>query len=723
MAKDNFIKYLMEYYNKHNTINNIPRNAVVIYEGEKLAIGEFIASLRKQHKLYINGETSHGCASQTAINRYTVLDLYDFEWEPKAKKDKELEENDKALIYVINYYKKNKTLNGIEEKVIIDKEEVNIRSFITHIRDNHRKYLRGNNEHGSDSETSLRRYKALDKINFEWEPQKATEESYEQCDKYIAFLENYFKEHKSLDNLPKTITFEDEELNIENFVNDRRKNYHRHQLDEGYVPSKLELKRWQQLDTMNFVWYPKKLKAQERMENDKYIKYLEKHYKKYGTINNITSETEVIFEGELLKIGSFISDIRKRHKVYVAKQKTKTAISTPLMLKRYSELDKLEINWRPLDESIASIARKNGLKATILRKYVEKFHGNIEKAIKICSDSRKYRKRHPNNGNKQSPSLNVVAEEFNINTEQLIALINRPALKVMNRTSTLMYDKNTSLRQYCIENGLNYNVIYKAVKLRMSNLCDEDLPELINRCICEYKVSGQNKPSTWVYSKYGNELLVSHFLTYLNLDAEAILRDMSKNCIPIEKAMENNSFRRSSQGEFEYLEFIYNKAIGFYNYTTNSTDHSKDEIADLALDNLKSLQEEYQLTKRECNVWETSVNRYINAIEQYRLFDVAFEKDEEKRIEKIISHKLDEDDIEEAFFLPLKFDQNILLGRNSELYNRRMLLKNMIVSWNYISKEKQQENISKFSLNREELSYINQTRKEIDTIKEKVFTK
>ena len=124
MAKDNFIKYLMEYYNKHNTINNIPRNAVVIYEGEKLAIGEFIASIRKQHKLYINGETSHGCASQTAINRYTVLDLYDFEWKKKKKKDKELEENDKALIYVINYYKKNKTLNGIEEKVIIDKPKI-----------------------------------------------------------------------------------------------------------------------------------------------------------------------------------------------------------------------------------------------------------------------------------------------------------------------------------------------------------------------------------------------------------------------------------------------------------------------------------------------------------------------------------------------------------------------------------------------------------------------
>ena len=44
-----------------------------------------------------------------------------------------------------------------------------------------------------------------------------------------------------------------------------------------------------------------------------------------------------------------------------------------------------------------------------------------------------------------------------------------------------------------------------------------------------------------------------------------------------------------------------------------------------------------------------SYERYINAIEQYKLFNVGFEKDDEKRVAKIIEYGLDEDEIEEAY--------------------------------------------------------------------------
>lgn len=720
--EDRFIKYLQQYYEQHKTINDIKRTAVVDFEGSPLKIGEFLASIRKQRRLYIKNDPSRGAMTEKAIARYHALNDMHFTWEPAQKNTKHLDKYDICLIYIEKHYETFHSFEHIREKIEVQGKIYNVKNFINHIRANHRKYISGQNSNGSNSPTSLRRYAKLDAINFDWNPKETKRIMYENEDKYMIYVERFYQKHKTLEGLPKKVVFYGTELNIENFITDRR-NAHREMLNNpDYTPSELENKRHAALEAMNLDWNPKETKHQELMENDAFMRYLAYHYQMYGTINNIKAKQIVEFEGNELKIGDFINDMRKKRQAFIEGRADIPAIKTPLALKRYQELDDMGFDWRPSETtiSIAKLARSNGLKTNTLKNYIKRFNGDIDKALKICKAVAKQKKINHKKTKRISPTMATIAKEFEIDMSTLSSLLNRPSLRISESHQVLMYDENTNLRQYCLDQGLNYTVIQKAIKLRMKDLAGEDLQSLINRCIVEYKLKGQARPSTWIYSKYGNEILVTHLLTYLNLDAEAILRDMSNNCLDLFEAIENNSFVRSSKNNYDYLEFFYRQMIRIYK-KTSSIEKNKDLIAEVIEEKLNNFVTEYNLTPEEKKVLSSSTNRYINAEEQYKLFNVGFEKDEDIRIKKIIDYGLDEDEIEEAFFMPLKFDQRALIGRDSELYKRRVLLKNITVSWNYASKEERKEKILKYNLTSAELDYIEITRKEIDNTKQKVL--
>ena len=198
---------------------------------------------------------------------------------------------------------------------------------------------------------------------------------------------------------------------------------------------------------------------------------------------------------------------------------------------------------------------------------------------------------------------------------------------------------------------------------------------------------------------------------------------MTKNCISLDQAMENNCFARASKQQFDYLEFIYRDVVKVYKQAEKSGIIDKDELYEAASLMLEQRKQEFSLTDEEVSFIDGCFEHYTTAVEQYRLFDVGFEKDEDKKVQKIIAYHLDEDEIEEAFFMPLKFDQKALVGRDSELYKRRVLLKNIIVSWSYISEEEQQEKVTRYNLTQEEIKYVVETRHKIDETKQKVLKK
>lgn len=726
MTEDKFIKYLEIRFDKTGTINDIKRDEVVEFEGETLQIGEFFATIRRQHRLYVKGEKSKGCRSPKTLSRYEALDKMDFIWEPGTIKSQELQENDPCLDYITAYYDKNKTFEGLPEKIEIDGTTYGIKAFISHIRAKHKSYVAGEKEKGNNTPTALRRYKALDERGFEWEPQLLKQQRYEEDDKHIRYLKEYYQTHQTLDGVPKTVVFEGEELNIDNFLSDRRKKHRKSETTTQYKPSKLERKRWTELDAMNYDWNAFERRKQELLENDPYIRYLKEHHKKHGTINNISPKQEVEFEGEILKIGAFVNDYRKKHYAYTVKKSQTPSIKSPLALKRYAELEALGIDWRPSETSFSAAkhARENGVRAKTLKKYIKKFNGNIQKATKMCQAARKYDSQVQQRNPQNKTTLRTIMQEFDVDIHTLVATLSRKSLQTKTTpTKPLMYDETTNLRDFCISQGLNYRVIQKAIRLKSKGLCDEDLQSLINRTICDFKVHGQSKPSTWIYSKYGNEALVRHLLLSMHLDPVAILTDMSKNCITLEEAIENNSFERHSKEETQHLKPLYHDLIKFFNIVNYSREYTPETAPDAIVGYFQTMIKEYELTEEEFNVIKDSFFHYSNAIEMYKLYNVGFEKDPEKRVEKILYYQLDDEEIEDAFFMPLNFDQKVLIGRNSELYQRRMLLKNITTSWNQLSDDDKKSVSINYALTDEELEYITKTRTEIDTTKAKVKEK
>ncbi len=726
MKEDKFLKYLKLHYQEHGTINDIDRNYVVIFEDEPLKVGEFYAAIRRQHRLYKKGRTDRGCASPLTLARYEALDEMGFIWEPATVKAKQLEERDVKLEYVINYYDKHHTFDGLPDKIIIDGVEQNISSFISHIRTHHKNYINGTNYKGSDSKIALRRYSELDKRGFDWEPKLTAQKELEEDDKYIRYLEKYYSEHGSLDDVPKTVIFEGQELDIQKFLGERRKKHRKKETDPSYKPSKIEAKRQAALDKMHYDWDFHKHQKEAMLENDPYIRYLKIHKAKHGTINDIKPKDEVEFEGKILKIGVFINDLRKKHYAHTTKAIKAPSTTSPLALKRYSDLEELGIEWRPSQAAInlRKHAEQNNIKLRTLKKYIELFDGNLDKATKICIISRKYNTKKTQPTKKSSPKFKTIMAEFEINIDTLVSLLLRPSLRTKETTNqTLKIDENTNLREFCIANGLNYTVIQKAIDLKQKNLCDEDLQSLINRTITEYNKKGQQRPSTWIYTKYGNETLVRHLLLSMNLDHEAILKDMSKNQLSIEEAIENDCFRRHSKLEDYYLKPIYHDIIAFHNKVNTSTEYNSETAVDAIINYFEEIINDYSLTEEEFNTLKNSYIHYTKASETYKLYNVGFEKDEDKKIEKILLYKLDDDEIEEAFFLPLRFNEKVLIGRDSELYKRRSLIKNLTVGWNETTEEERIMKEKMYNLTEQELEYITSTRKSIDSVKAKVHSK
>ena len=640
-------------------------------------------------------------------------------------KKKQLEESDPCLEYVMAYYDEHKTFEGIPEKVTIAGKEYNTRAFFSHVRTNYKKYQSGKNSKGSNSSTALRRYSELAKRHFDFDPKNKNATIAD--DKYIRCLQAYYDLHHTLENVPKTLEFEGEELNILEYLADRRKKHQKKILHPEYIPSTIEQQRWSALDSMHYQWNIHQIKKDEYLDNDPYMEYLKWHYKKYKTINDITAGLEVTFAGTTLKIGAFVNDCRKKYQQYqAALSKNEQVELTPLYKSRFKELNNMFFEWRPSETKFSAErhAKEHDVNASTLKRYIKKFNGNVEKATIFAKAARKKTLEQSQNSKTNKLNLKTVMHEFDIDIDNLVSLLCRNSLRIsQGPQKPLMYDENTNLREFCIANGLNYTVIQKAIKLKSKGLCDEDLQSLINRTICEYKIQGQQKPSTWIYSKYGNETLVRHLLLSMNLDPEAILTDMTKNCLTLAEAIENDCIKRETSPQTRYLEPLYHDLISFYNKVNHSEEYTQETAPTAIIDYVQQLINDYQLNEEEFNILKNAFIHYTSSIETYKLYDIGFEKEPEKRVEKILKYQLDDDEIEEAFFLPLRFDQKVLIGRDNELYKRRVILKNLTVSWSTLTPEEQQTKICQYDLTGEELGYIVKTRHEIDETKAKVHSK
>ena len=508
--------------------------------------------------------------------------------------------------------------------------------------------------------------------------------------KYREALEIWLSENqeKAINDVPVAATVRistKEEINLGNKINDLRKAL------KGQGTSKIsesERKYWVEEKGLTTENKTEKVNQEQEL---KYRKALEiwLSENKEKTVNDVPARTIVkTSNGEEIKLGIKISNLRQ-----ALKGNGSNKIS-----------DSQRKYW----------VEKHGLKAskektsdttTTLEKYIEQFNGDEEKAKRVVQTLKNIREKRKSK-KKEEWNIDNILKEFDVDIEKLISYLNKTKTESTKKSKTLEYQGKT-LKEFCIENSFNYDVISRAVRLHEIGI-HGNLEELINRELVNYQKHGQKDAATWIYEKYGN--LVKHVLLYLNLDSSSIIKEMTSYQITLEEAIRHEVFKHTKEKqENNWLEELYEYLIDEV-----QEDKSKEQTTDDIANMFAILVKEYHLTKEEMNVLWNSFSKYIKTIKQYQLVDVGLETNEELRLEKIKDYKLEPEDIEESFFIPLEFDKNVLIGRKSELYQRRQLLRQYIIDWDYYTELEKQEIIIKNKFTNEEISKIEKTRTKIN---------
>ena len=405
---------------------------------------------------------------------------------------------------------------------------------------------------------------------------------------------------------------------------------------------------------------------------------------------DIPQKAVVEVNGKKIRIGAKIIDLR-RGKIKLDSEKRK-----------YYE-------GRGIFDSKEKLAERKNTLSTI-EKYTNLFHGDSIKASRVVSCLTNLREKR-RKSRREEVSVEEILKNFEVDFETLKSYLERTKDKESKnnsrqKQSPLVYQGKT-LKAFCLENGYNYEVVSRAVRLH--DFCEYDsLEQLINRSLIDYLHHGQKEPSTWVYEKYGH--LVKHMLLELGLDSNRILQDMSKRVITLEEAIRHQIFLQTRERrEDDWLEELYNYLIEEIN-----VDKASDQMVDDIVEMYKLLVTEYHLTPEEQQIIYTAFARYLKTMKEYQILDVGLETDEEKKLNKIRGYGLEAEDIEESYFVPLKFDQGVLLGKKSELYQRRQLLRQYTIDWDLYTDEEKQEMIRSNHFNSDEVEYICYTRNEID---------
>lgn len=101
-------------------------------------------------------------------------------------------------------------------------------------------------------------------------------------------------------------------------------------------------------------------------------------------------------------------------------------------------------------------------------------------------------------------------------------------MNLNKHSATIMYDKSTSLAQYCIDNGLNYSCIYYAIT---------EYGKTPKEAIEHYKKNGQQIPKKWIFERYG--VLLKHLLLSENISSKRVVDVMRKEGVPLNEAIEH----------------------------------------------------------------------------------------------------------------------------------------------------------------------------------------
>ena len=417
-------------------------------------------------------------------------------------------------------------------------------------------------------------------------------------------------------------------------------------------------------------------------------------------------EAKVTYKGESRTITSVAKELgiskETLKKYYKKSESIEKAIE--MFNKNKQEVEDSKIEYKGDHKFLKAIAREEAVAETTLTRYFQKYN-NIDKAVFMAKIQREKSKRVKiKGGNVNLYDLSII---LGVKYSELIICLkngmsieeikkqkpnNSKRMKLKQEYTIL--SSGQTLLEYCLENGVNYAFIYRAINT---------YGKTIEEAVQEYRKNGSNMPRNWVFEKYG--VLLRHLMTSSNIDIQRVVDYMRKEQISMSEAIEKYVIRRNSKDnklDSDWMQEVYGILTD-----ENMSDEYEEFKNTFYIDE----------TEEECII---KSQREIQALERkLLLFEIAEVIEEntfsiEELPELLQIYEVQADEVETIFLdLYSKFEKGIILGEEQSQLKRREVLNEITRKWYYLGQEERERILKDNEVTDEEKQMIVNTSNEI----------
>lgn len=417
-------------------------------------------------------------------------------------------------------------------------------------------------------------------------------------------------------------------------------------------------------------------------------------------------EAKVTYKGESRTITSVAKELgiskETLKKYYKKSESIEKAIE--MFNKNKQEVEDSKIEYKGDYKFLKAIAREEAVAETTLTRYFQKYN-NIDKAVFMAKIQREKSKRVKIKGGnvnlydlsiilgvKYSELINCLKNGMSIEEIKKQKPNNSKRMKLKQEYTIL--SSGQTLLEYCVENGVNYAFIYRAINT---------YGKTIEEAVQEYRKNGSNMPRNWVFEKYG--VLLRHLMTSSNIDIQRVVDYMRKEQISMSEAIEKYVIRRNSKDnklDSDWMQEVYGILTD-----ENMSDEYEEFKNTFYIDE----------TEEECII---KSQREIQALERkLLLFEIAEVIEEntfsiEELPELLQIYEVQADEVETIFLdLYSKFEKGIILGEEQSQLKRREVLNEITRKWYYLGQEERERILKDNEVTDEEKQMIVNTSNEI----------